>query len=351
MQQPMISVIIPVYNMEKYLLRCVGSILGQTYKNIEVIIVDDGSVDSTPQICDHIAFMSEIVRVIHQENRGLSGARNTGMRASTGDYIHFCDADDFLEKDTYETIMTEMLREDADVAYFGWSRDYWYSAVSQADNAKRGVGNQFDLGYSMLIQGGAVGGKKGYGNFVCNKIFRTSVLKDKENEEWILFDETVIAAEDGLWLVDVLPNLQKGVFFPKAYYHYFRNQNGITGNQKRRTEVSLASQQSHIRMLEKLKTIDMELYKVHQETCNGFFWIHVPKKGTIDDVLLEGTIRNLYQVYEGKFPPRLMKILKDYQWLRGQEQFYSRYMERPEVKLVVRIGNLLHKWKCAICKR
>ncbi len=348
MQQPLISVIIPVYNVEKYLMRCVGSILKQTYKNVEVILVNDGSTDSSPQICEHIVAMSDKVRIIHQENQGVSAARNAGLRASNGEYIHFCDADDFIEGDTYEAVMAEMLREEADAAYFGWSRDLRFSSTTQADNALRGAGSQFDLGYTMLIQCGVPGGKKGYGNYIWNKIFRKAALKDKENGEWILFDENVAIAEDGLWLVDVLPNLHKGVFLPKAYYHYVNNPQSAMGNRSRYTEVCLGSQRSHIRMLEKLKEFNVELYKVHQETCNRFFWMHVPTTGEVDEVLIEGTIQHLFQVNEGEFPPKLSHILKEYHLLREKNQMSREYWNRRSVQWMIRVGNLLRKVKRGI---
>ena len=94
--KPLISVVIPVYKVEEYLDQCVGSVLKQTYENIEVILVDDGSPDACPQKCDEYAQLDRRVRVIHQENAGLSGARNTGIKSATGKYIVFIDSDDFV---------------------------------------------------------------------------------------------------------------------------------------------------------------------------------------------------------------------------------------------------------------
>lgn len=93
------SVIIPIYNVEKYLKRCVNSVLEQSYKNIEIILVDDGSPDNCPKICDEYAHIDYRVKVIHKENGGLSDARNAGMKLSTGDYILFVDSDDYIEID------------------------------------------------------------------------------------------------------------------------------------------------------------------------------------------------------------------------------------------------------------
>ena len=95
----LLSVVVPVYNVEKYLDRCIKSIINQTYKNLEIILVDDGSVDTSGKICDKYAFKDKRINVIHKENEGLSEARNTGVKLSKGNYITFVDSDDILMKE------------------------------------------------------------------------------------------------------------------------------------------------------------------------------------------------------------------------------------------------------------
>ncbi len=99
-----LSIVVPVYNVEKYLVRCLDSLLGQTYKNIEIILVDDGSTDSSSLICDKYKEQDNRISVIHKENGGLSDARNVGLRNSTGDYVIFVDSDDYIEIDSCEKI-------------------------------------------------------------------------------------------------------------------------------------------------------------------------------------------------------------------------------------------------------
>lgn len=98
------SIIIPVYNVEKYLNRCIGSLINQTYQNIEIILVDDGSKDNCPRICDEYARMDTRIKVIHKENGGLSDARNAGLIVANGEYILFVDSDDYIEKNTCEML-------------------------------------------------------------------------------------------------------------------------------------------------------------------------------------------------------------------------------------------------------
>ena len=100
--KPLISVIVPIYNVEKYLPQCIESILRQTYTNLEIILVDDGSPDSCPQICDDYAAKDSRIKVIHQANSGVSAARNSGLKIAKGKYIGFIDGDDYIEPDMYE---------------------------------------------------------------------------------------------------------------------------------------------------------------------------------------------------------------------------------------------------------
>lgn len=114
----MISVVIPVYNVEKYLAQCVDSVLGQTYQDYEIILVDDGSPDNCPTICDSYAARDSRVRVIHQPNGGLSAARNTGLSAATGEYIYFLDSDDYIEPTALADLVSVAQQEQADVVFF-----------------------------------------------------------------------------------------------------------------------------------------------------------------------------------------------------------------------------------------
>lgn len=106
-QNNLVSVIVPIYNVEPYLRKCVDSILAQTYINLEVILVDDGSPDGCPAICDEYKEKDERVKVIHKSNGGLSDARNAGLDAMTGEYVTFVDSDDWLEFDVIQTLVNE----------------------------------------------------------------------------------------------------------------------------------------------------------------------------------------------------------------------------------------------------
>ena len=128
-----VSIIIPVYKVEKYLNRCVESVVNQTYSNLEIILVDDGSPDNCPQMCDEWAVKDERIKVIHKENAGLGIARNSGMEMATGDYLMFVDSDDFLSLHAVEVLYRRIKADDSDLAvgkhadaYENGRRDYTY---------------------------------------------------------------------------------------------------------------------------------------------------------------------------------------------------------------------------------
>lgn len=127
----LISVIVPVYNVEKYLDRCVDSLVNQVYKNLEIILVDDGSPDNCPTMCDAWAQKDSRIKVIHKENGGLSDARNAGMAVATGDYIGFVDSDDYISNNMYQLLHERMISEQSDIAACGVTLVYEDSTSSK----------------------------------------------------------------------------------------------------------------------------------------------------------------------------------------------------------------------------
>lgn len=119
MQKPLVTVIVPVYNIKEYLTRCVKSITGQTYQNLEILLVDDGSTDGSGQLLDELAKEDERIRVFHKENGGSSSARNLAIENAKGMYLGFVDSDDYIEPDMYELLVDALLRNEAQIAQVG----------------------------------------------------------------------------------------------------------------------------------------------------------------------------------------------------------------------------------------
>ena len=140
MEEELISVILPIYNVEKYLEKCLKSVINQTYKNLEIILVDDGSKDNSPQICDEYAVKDKRIVVIHKSNGGLSDARNAGIEIAKGKYITLIDSDDYVELEMYEKLYNKAISDNLDIAICGnynVSEDYKNKKVNLEDEDVR----------------------------------------------------------------------------------------------------------------------------------------------------------------------------------------------------------------------
>lgn len=202
-----ISVIVPVYNAEKYLDRCVESIVAQTYKNLEIILVDDGSTDNSPAICDAWAKKDSRIRVIHKKNGGVSSARNAGLDACTGDYIGFADADDWMEPDMYEVLIGNAKRYSADKSSCGYIY-YGQQAVCAPAETCRVLQSSDEIRLRIV---------SGEHNAVWCAIYSRSVVGD------IRFDESLKVAEDWLFNYQVCLKMSSEVIVNTPLYHYEDN--------------------------------------------------------------------------------------------------------------------------------
>lgn len=173
--KPLLSVIVPVYNVEKYLKRCLESILVQSWNDYEIILVDDGSTDSSAQICDLYAEKYEMIRVIHKENKGLSDTRNRGIEKASGEYVYFPDSDDWLEQNTFSELSDVIEELTYDIISF--NREFVTSEEDKLISAKSRIqklsGKQALL--EMLNQGDVTG-------FANDKIYRKKLFLDNDIE-------------------------------------------------------------------------------------------------------------------------------------------------------------------------
>ena len=149
-EQPLISVIVPVYKVEPYLDRCVQSIVDQTYENLEIILVDDGSPDNCPAMCDAWAAKDGRVQVIHKENGGVSTARNTGLDTATGSYITFVDADDWLDPNAVEILLEQAVSTGADIVVGNYYFDYVDKRDSQPLTVERHIWKQNEIVHAYI---------------------------------------------------------------------------------------------------------------------------------------------------------------------------------------------------------
>ena len=209
----LVSIIVPVYKVEQYLKRCMDSVLNQTYKNIEIILVNDGSPDNCPALCDKYAKIDSRVRVIHKENGGLSSARNVALDSVKGDYIFFVDSDDWLALDTLE-VLNEYLEKDYDMISF--QRTY----LTEEKVVEKGEKNPKDMDVSQYIDASFLGR---YDFFVTTKIFKAEVFNNVRFLEGRNYEDLEIMHR--LFL-----NMKKVVGLDYFLYYYWKGNEGAITN-------------------------------------------------------------------------------------------------------------------------
>ena len=231
--RPKISIIIPVYNVEEYLKRCVDSALQQTLQDLEIILVDDGSPDNSPEICDRYAAAEDRVKVIHKENGGLASARNAGLKIAQGDYIFFLDSDDWLESDGIETLYRTAEQYQVDFVRYRAIRTGWPGLPENAPcmvepvrELKEGLYDRERIRAEVLprllstpqLTMGAVVGAWGslYDRdfLVRNDLFFSEEVKFSEDQ---IFSAKVVLAAEQFFFIDTA-----------GVYHYFYNKKSIS---------------------------------------------------------------------------------------------------------------------------
>ena len=218
--KPLVSVIVPVYKAEKFLDRCLNSLLNQTYRNLEIILVDDGSPDNSGKMCDEYANKDNRIKVIHQQNKGLSEARNVGLDICNGKYVAFVDSDDYIETDTYEDMVFCIERENVDICVCQWQYENTDGkhVVSIEKINKDIFGKKSSFQFASFIYKGSY--ENGVVISACNKLFKRSIFENIKYEGRLFEDDGICA--------DLL-NKAKDVFvMDKQYYIYCQNKDSIS---------------------------------------------------------------------------------------------------------------------------
>lgn len=212
-----LSIVLPVYNAEKYIRRCVDSILSQTLQDLELLIVDDGSKDSSGLICDEYAKKNQRVRVIHQQNAGVSAARNAGINASTGEYIGFVDSDDWVEPEMFERLLSEAKATGADVVMCDATTVY-SSGKTQADTITQLSGNRIleksDFTPSLLLE---------MAGSAWRCIYKNDRYSAKLRKYPLAFPLGVKFSEDRVFNLYAFGQADRVAYIKEAYYNRYMN--------------------------------------------------------------------------------------------------------------------------------
>lgn len=217
--EPLISVIIPVYNVKKYLRRCVESVIGQSYKNLEIILVDDGSPDGCFEICEQLKQEDERIVVLHKENGGLSDARNTGIDIARGEYIMFVDSDDYINSNMAESLYKRIKEEHSEMAIANFAFvDERDAVCKESANVVNEVWDKKRFWSEMY------GGKHIFCVVAWNKLYRADLFKT------IRFPKNRLH-EDEFVIFDLINQCSKISVLEEKHYFYLQRANGIMGSE------------------------------------------------------------------------------------------------------------------------
>lgn len=213
----LISIVVPVYNVEKFIVKCLDSIIHQTYRNLQIILVDDGSSDHSGAICDQYQNKDVRIQVVHQQNKGVSNARNVGLSLVKGKYVAFCDADDWLEPDMYEYLHGLLQNTDCNIASCG--------AWMESSENKTAIGyatKQLHLNVKDAIA--ALHVRSQLNGWMCTKLFETAVVQN------LFFDEDLKVCEDYIFQCDAIEKSRGVVCGTETKYHYIQRKSSVSNN-------------------------------------------------------------------------------------------------------------------------
>lgn len=234
-ENPKVSIIIPAYNIAPYLERCLESVRNQTYKEIQIIIIDDGSTDQTGKIADSFAEKDKRFYVIHKENRGVSAARKTGLERADGEYIGFVDGDDYIEPEMYEKLIDLAVEYDADITHCGYQMVFPDRVDLYHGTGKLRIQDSHtavkDLLEGTMVEPGLV-----------NKLYRHDLFKGIE------YDPEIVINEDLLLNFLLFHRVYRSVFLDEPLYHYMVRKNSASTSKWNEHKVM-----DPVRVLEKMR--------------------------------------------------------------------------------------------------
>jgi glycosyltransferase involved in cell wall biosynthesis len=210
-----ISIIVPIYNAEKFLYKCLDSIVNQSYKNLEIILINDGSRDNSLSICQKFAARDDRIILIDKKNEGVSPTRNVGLSVTSGDYIGFVDSDDYISCDMYENLLYSIELSNADIIECGY---YWmsedYVLIKKVEFKGEELVGNYNCSYKFIK-------KENTRNFNCNKLYKREIFDD------IRFGD-IKYGKDYFVNVQAFYKCNKKVTIGECFYYYVRNKNSIT---------------------------------------------------------------------------------------------------------------------------
>ena len=314
----LVSIILPCYNAEKYIEKCIKSIIDQTYKNIELIIVDDGSTDNTLKILNKYKENNKKIKIIEKANTGVSDSRNVGIQAANGKYIMFIDADDFYEKDAVEILYDALIKNNVNVARARYKRIDNNRIIEESKISKFNDFNIEDIIYNILK-----------GNISCY-VWVLIINRQTLEKHKIKFNNDLKIMEDTLFYIQLIKK-EKIYFLDKIIYNYVENSSSATRNIKK----TLITYKEMLRAEEKI--ID--------ELENNNLWNERFKNVIIEKMIINGISNCTWNLYKSKNK----QLLKEYlNYIVKNEKIQNAIsvasMKNIRIDKVIIIGLIKKRW-------
>jgi len=259
-----ISIIIPVYNVEPYIRKCLDSVIGQTHKNLEILLINDGSSDAGGKICDEYAAGDSRLKVFHQANGGLSAALNVGLSNFTGDYLGFVDSDDWIEPDMFETLYKSAKKENVPVSVVGYFKDT--DSESMAMTNKLNIPDGVISVRNMLLYPLKRDDYLGFCSYVWNKLYSAGIIRSSG----IKFDEKIRYGMDVIFYYSLVLSAKcTCTYTNKQMYHYFQRSAAISKTKSVSTKSDILTAYKSIE-----KLMDNSDYSDISYWARGFYCHH-----------------------------------------------------------------------------
>ena len=260
----LISIIIPVYNVEAYLDKCIESIINQTYSNLEIILIDDGSTDSSGIKCDEWAEKDHRIVVVHKENEGVSNARNTGLKVAKGEYIGFIDSDDYIEQNMYEIMYTEMNKDNIEFVLCDFKK-VKFKEEKNACPIQHYSYENIDK-FQVLLEFYPLAGS------VCRCLFSRAKLSD------IIFDTTLYIGEDLDFICRyILNSKNSSIYVKEKMYNYVVREGSTTRkntskNERLKSFIDFKNTKNHVKSIIIEKCENKEIIKIIEKRTLMYYW-------------------------------------------------------------------------------
>ncbi len=323
MNNPLISVIVPIYGIERYVGHCIESLMRQTYQNLEIILVDDGSPDRCPQICDLYASKDKRIKVIHKENGGIVTARKAGVKIAQGEYIGFVDGDDWVGEGYFQSMLNTIMGCDADIAVAGCSRDLYRKSMYLHNALPSGVyeGESMEFLRKNMMSFGSFF-RFGVTTYHWNKLFRREAIIPFQ----MLVEDGFSVMEDGAAVYPAMLAAKKIVLFDNFAYHYRQRSDSML---KSMTTLSVEAERLkrvYYYLQNAVKDYPAE-YQLRKQVEDAMLAVYIVRCGGITSIANDKVLNSIYnRSIEGK------KVVIGGAGTFGQ-QMYRRLMATDKVEI------------------